>query len=166
MESLVSTFHIDWKLIVAQMVNFAVVFAVLYWFALKPLSKLMSERKDEIEKGLSDAKENASLLEQAKIELEENNRKIRMIAAESQQKTTKELEKLREENLNKIKEDNALWAKERAKQIEADKHALIASVKTEIAGLVIAVVTKVVGDKMETQVNKKLVEDTINDVWK
>ena len=62
MDSLISTFHIDWHLIVAQAVNFAIVFAVLYWFALKPLGTLMEERKETIEKGLSDAKSNAQLL--------------------------------------------------------------------------------------------------------
>ena len=62
MDSLISTFHIDWHLIVAQAVNFAIVFAVLYWFALKPLGKLMEERKETIEKGLADAKSNAQLL--------------------------------------------------------------------------------------------------------
>ena len=38
MEGLVETFHLDIKLLVAQSINFLVVLAVLYFFALKPLS--------------------------------------------------------------------------------------------------------------------------------
>ena len=52
MDSLISTFHIDWHLIVAQLVNFAVVILVLWRFALKPLGKLMDERGQTIAGGL------------------------------------------------------------------------------------------------------------------
>ena len=70
MESIISTFHIDWKIIVAQAINFAVVFIVLYIFALKPLSKLMKERTDTIAKGIDDAKSNAAILEKTAKEYE------------------------------------------------------------------------------------------------
>ena len=56
MDSLISTFHIDWHLIVAQLVNFAVVILVLWRFALKPLGKLMDERGQTIAGGLENAK--------------------------------------------------------------------------------------------------------------
>ena len=64
MESIISTFHIDWKIIIAQVINFAIVFVVLYIFALKPLSKLMKERSEKIAKGIDDAKTNAKLLDE------------------------------------------------------------------------------------------------------
>ena len=65
MDSIISTFHIDWKIIIAQMINFGVVFVVLYIFALKPLSKLMTERGEKIETGISDAKKSSKLLQKA-----------------------------------------------------------------------------------------------------
>ena len=55
MDSIISTFHIDWKIIIAQAINFVIVFAVLYFYALKPLSKLMKERSEKISQGLDDA---------------------------------------------------------------------------------------------------------------
>ena len=61
MDSIISTFHIDWKIIIAQAVNFAIVLAVLYFFALKPLNKLMAERAEKIAKRVNDAKTNAEL---------------------------------------------------------------------------------------------------------
>ena len=33
MGSLIETFHVDWRLFIAQIVNFAIVFSVLYWLA-------------------------------------------------------------------------------------------------------------------------------------
>ena len=57
MEELITTFHIDWKLMIAQIVNFGIVFGLLYWLAAKPLSKLMKDRTKEITEGLDNAKE-------------------------------------------------------------------------------------------------------------
>ena len=72
MESIIETFHIDWKIIIAQAINFGVVFVVLYIFALKPLSKLMAERSERISKGIEDAKKSKELLEQATLEYQKN----------------------------------------------------------------------------------------------
>ena len=55
MEEIIKTFHIDWKLLIAQAVNFAIVVFALYKFAYKPLLKTMNERTAKIEQGLKDA---------------------------------------------------------------------------------------------------------------
>ena len=65
MESLISTFHLDLKLIIAQLVNFLIVAGILWFFALKPIMKIMKERTEKIEKGLKDAKSFEEKLAQA-----------------------------------------------------------------------------------------------------
>lgn len=72
MEQLISTFHIDIPLVVAQVLNFAVVFLVLYFFAIKPLLKVMSERSKTIEDGLK----NAELSEEKIIEAQKESEAI------------------------------------------------------------------------------------------
>src|ERR1035437_937357 len=98
MDSIISTFHIDWKIIIAQMVNFAVVFVVLYIFALKPLSKLMAERAEKIKGGIDDAKKSDELLKKVTEDYNENNIKLRKISIDAQKELQKDLEKLRAEN--------------------------------------------------------------------
>lgn len=71
MEELISTFHIDWKLMIAQIVNFAFVFGLIYWLAAKPLSKLIKDRTKEITDGLDNAKKAESELANANIKKEE-----------------------------------------------------------------------------------------------
>ena len=56
MQELITTFHIDWKLMIAQIVNFGLVLGLLYWLAAKPLSELMKNRTKEITDGLDNAK--------------------------------------------------------------------------------------------------------------
>ena len=71
MDSFITTFHIDWKIIVAQTINFIIVLGVLYFLIVKPLKQLMKERSANIEGGLNDAKTNALLLANTKKEYEE-----------------------------------------------------------------------------------------------
>src|SRR3989338_11365093 len=80
MDSIISTFHIDCKIIVAQAINFGVVFIVLYIFALKPLNKLMAERAEKISKGVNDAKTNADMLKATCVEYDEVLAKARIEA--------------------------------------------------------------------------------------
>lgn len=147
MDSIISTFHIDWKIIIAQAVNFAVVFVVLYVYALKPLSKLMSERADKIAKGVDDAKKSDELLKKANEEYKQNEIKLRQVSIDAQKELNKELEQLRAKNLEKIKGDNAEWEKKRKEQFEADKKALVDEAKGEIIALAMAATEKVLKSK-------------------
>ena len=147
MESIISTFHIDWKIIIAQAINFGVVFVVLYIYALKPLSKLMKERSEKIETGINDAKKSGELLQKAAEEYKQNTTKLRVMALDAQKELGKELEQLRAENLNRIKADNDEWTKKRIAQMEIDKKALVESAKGEVVTLAILAAEKIMKDK-------------------
>jgi F-type H+-transporting ATPase subunit b len=71
MDSLISIFHLDLGLFIAQLVNFAIVFSVLYFFAFKPLVKIMAERSAKIDKSLKDADETSRRLAAVAQEREE-----------------------------------------------------------------------------------------------
>ncbi len=48
-------FGVEWKLLVAQVVNFSIVLFVLYRYAYKPIFALLEKRQQQITKGLDDA---------------------------------------------------------------------------------------------------------------
>lgn len=147
MDSIISTFHIDWKIIIAQAINFGVVFTVLYIFALKPLSKLMAKRSEKIETGINDAKKSNELLQKATEEYKQNTIKLRQISIDAQKELGKDLEKLRAENVERIKADNDEWTKNRIKQMEIDKKALVESAKSEVMSLAMLAAEKIMRDK-------------------
>ncbi|MBU6310360.1 F0F1 ATP synthase subunit B [Patescibacteria group bacterium] len=55
MGDLVQVFGIDWRLMVAQAVNFAVLVAVLGYFVYGPVMRLLAERAKKIAEGIADA---------------------------------------------------------------------------------------------------------------
>lgn len=153
MQEFISTFHIDWKLMIAQLINFGVVFLVFYFLAAKPLRKLMEERGNTISKGLDDAKESSELLQKAAEEYKQNTIKLRQVGIDSQKELTKELDKLRVKNLDKIKADNNEWNKKRIEQMEIDKKALVESAKSELVTLAILAAKKIMAEE-NTSKNK------------
>ncbi len=55
MESLLDAFGIDVKLLLAQLVNFGVLFVALTWLLYKPVMKTLDERAAKIAQGVEDA---------------------------------------------------------------------------------------------------------------
>lgn len=60
MESLLDAFGIDWKLLIAQLVNFGVLFVALTYLLYKPVLKTLDERKAKIAQGVEDAERAAA----------------------------------------------------------------------------------------------------------
>lgn len=57
MQELLTAFGIDWKLLIAQSINFIIVVAGLTYFLYKPLMKVVTEREEKVKQGVKDAEE-------------------------------------------------------------------------------------------------------------
>ncbi len=62
MASLLEAFGIETHLLLAQLVNFAVLFTVLWYFLYRPVMKTLDERRKVVAKGVEDAQEATSSL--------------------------------------------------------------------------------------------------------
>jgi F-type H+-transporting ATPase subunit b len=152
MESIISTFHIDWKIIIAQAVNFGVVFVVLYIFALKPLSKLMAERSEKIGKGLNDAKENAKLLEDTNKKYEEALAKARIEANNIFNQGKKEAEEKKAVMMEDAKKEVSNMIETGKKTLESEKVKMVEDARKEITSLAMLAAKKIMEDEAS---NKK-----------
>lgn len=162
MDSIISTFHIDWKTIIAQMINFGVVFAVLYFFALKPLTKIMKERTKKIEKGIEDAKENQVLLDKSKREYDESLEKAKRDANTLYQEMKKEAQEKKTEMLEDAKKEVANIIENGRKTLESEKIKMIAEAKKEVANLVIKVTEKVIAGETSPSFEGKVLKEMNN----
>ena len=150
MENLIDTFHLDFKLFIAQVINFAIVLAVLYWFAFKPLVKIMAERTNKISKSLDDAK----LIEQ---KLSETKDEFNKTIAEAKKQANEILEKAREQADAKKSETVARAKEEIGQIINQEKQKM----QAEVAGLVILAVEKVLDKKIDKKEDLELIKKII-----
>mgnify|MGYP006338113431 FL=1 len=147
MEEFVQTFHIDWKLMIAQIINFGLVFLVFYFLAAKPLRKLMKERTEEIEGGLTNAKTNEELLKATKTEYESALQKARLEADAIFSESKKEVVKKREEMIENAKKEVAVMIETGKKSLEQEKVKMLSDAKNELASLAILAAEKVIQER-------------------
>ena len=161
MDSLISTFHIDFGLFIAQLINFGIVFSVLYFFAFKPLVKTMAERTEKIDKSLKDADEIES-----RLALTEKEREDIITAAKKQgnlivEEANKRGEEKRNEALTKAKEEIGQVINAEREKLVRDKAETLKEIKKEIAELVVMTVEKVLNEKMTSDKDRELIKKMV-----
>lgn len=161
MEELVKTFHIDFGLILAQMVNFVIVLLVLYKFAYKPILKVLNERTNKIEKGLKDAEKAQKELADIDVKKEEffaeakkESQKIMAVAEDNASKQRAEI--LKEA---KIQAEGIL--QEAKRRIEDEKNKTLKEIRSEVSDMVVLATEKFLSQKMNAQEEKKIIEKII-----
>ncbi len=162
MDSFIETFHIDWKIIIAQVVNFAIVLFVLQFLALKPLKKLMKERTERIEGGLSDAAKNAEVLKNTKQEYDAIISNARGEAHTIFQEGKKEAEDKKSEMIENAKKEVDTMIINGKKILESEKAKIIEDAKNEIVSLVVKATEKL----LESHPSEKYEEQAINQIKK
>lgn len=161
MEGLISTFHIQWQLLLAQMVNFAIVAFVLYRFAYKPILKTLNDRTAKIEKGVKDAENAKKKLEEVSVEEKEIMKKAKIEAQEIVKKAEETAKKSAEEISVEAKKQIEKMIADAQKSIDQEKSKMISEVKSEIAGLVVSATEKIIGGKIDSHKDKELIEQVI-----
>ena len=162
MDSFISTFHIDWKILIAQAINFIIVLALLYFLALKPLKKIMSERTNIITGGLNDAKTNAELLLKTKKEYDDVLIKAKEEAHTIFQEGKTEAESKKAEMIENAKKEVENMILNGKKVLESEKVKIIDEAKQEIVSLVVLATEKL----LESHSNDKFDELAISKIKK
>jgi F-type H+-transporting ATPase subunit b len=160
MDSFIETFHIDWKIILAQSVNFVVVLFVLYFLLVKPLKKLMKERTENIAGGLNDAKVNAELLLNTKKEYDQVIANARTEAHTIFQEGKAEAESKKVEMLEQAKKEVETMITNGKKMLESEKAKILEEAKKEIVSLVVLSTEKL----LESNPDDKLEGKAINQI--
>jgi F-type H+-transporting ATPase subunit b len=158
---LLENLGINGKILLAQIINFFILFWVLKKFAYKPVLSLLEERTKKIEKGLADA-------EKAHRKLEETEQKEKKVLTDAK-KQAQEIIKKAEDQAEKNKEEIVAESKAKVeklvviakKNIEEEKNKMIGEVKDEVAELVILATEKVTNKKINSESDKELIEEVI-----
>ena len=162
MDSFIETFHIDWKIIIAQAINFVVILFVLNFLLVKPLKKMMKERSEKIAGGLNDAKTNAELLEKTKKEYADIIAKAREEAHTIFQEGKKDAESKKAQMMEDTKKEVEGMISSGKKMLESEKSKMIEEAKQEIVSLVVSATEKL----LESNQNEKFDDKVLNQIKK
>lgn len=145
--------------LIAQIINFSIIFLLLRAFAWGPLMRFLDRRSEQIAKGLEDARTAA----EARAKAEQEAEKIRAEARAEAQKIIAEARSAAEERARPI-----LQAAERdAEKIRADakaraeeaQAAALSGVRGQVVNLAIAAANKLIGESLDKKQQEKIVNE-------
>ncbi len=161
MQELILKLGIDWKLLLAQAVNFGILVYVLHRFVFKPLVASLAERQDAIKKNLDTADEVERKLRETETLREEVLAKARQDSDKIIQSAENSAITLREEEVMKTKSEVEKMIASGKAQIENDRTALRSELKKEIGEIVGLAIEKTVGDVVSHDAQKKLANEAL-----
>ncbi len=161
MTELFNKLGIDWKLLIAQIINFAILFWVLKRYAYKPILGMLKKRSDTIEKGMKDAK----TIEERLAALEGEKGTI-IADAQAQAHTivetaSKDAVAFSTRARDEAKAETAMLIATAKKDVERMKDSIVADAKAEIADLVVASTEKIIRVKLNAASEKELISDAL-----
>jgi len=152
-------FQINLFQVIIAAANFLIFLAIIWAFAFKPISKLLADRKARIEEGLRDAEQARRDRESAEAErlvaLQEARREANDILARAQ----KVAQDSREADIAATKAELERMRERAAAEIDAEKQRAIGELRTEVADLALRAASRVVGETMTSERERRLVQD-------
>ncbi len=141
-------FGVAWPTLIAQMINFVIVAAVLYQFAVKPIVATLDERQQKIAEGLQYAEEMKTQLASTERDRTE---KIKEAAAEAQRILSESREQAKEMIEQKTQEAAAQAKgiiRKATEAAEIERQKMLSDVRQEVARLVVATSGKVLSREL------------------
>jgi F-type H+-transporting ATPase subunit b len=128
MNELFSAFGIDYKILIAQILNFFLIFIVIYKFLLQPLNKVIQERQNKILEGLKIREESKKLIKRIK----KLRDKILEKAYQEKEKILLEAEEIKKQKLEKLIEEISDLRKKMLLDLNKEKELLEEKFRNEL----------------------------------
>lgn len=163
-EELARTFGVDWPHLVAQIISFSIVCALLYLFAHKPVLKMLAERRQLIAQGLANT-------EKIKAELAKTESQRQDVLAQANLQATQFIEDARKAATH-LREQETQKAHAEAEQIitkahEAavlDRKRMAIELRHEVGRLVVETTAVVTGKVLTPEDQQRLAEETTKEL--
>jgi F-type H+-transporting ATPase subunit b len=159
-EQIARTFGVDWPHLIAQIISFAIVCALLYRFAYRRVLAMLEERRQQIAQGLANAA-------QIKAELARTEAKRQEVIGEANAQATRLIEEARAAAVHVQQEETqkAIAAAEqivaRAREATVQDHArMLATLKREVGRLVAETTAALAGRILTAEDQRRLAEET------
>jgi F-type H+-transporting ATPase subunit b len=161
---LLSKLGIDWKLLIAQIINFLVLMAVLYKFLYKPVLKVLDDRKEKIDKSLKQAEKIEKNLFKSEADRSKAMQEARNEAGKIISEAKKMSEKLKEELLNKTRLESTAIVEQGRRELASEKDAMFKEIKGEVADMVKTAMEKIMRGEMTEKLDKKIIEKSLEEI--
>lgn len=162
--SILQALGIDWKLLIVQAIAFLVLVWLLGKFVWPVLMRSIDARREQIEAGLAEAQESKAALDQAQQAAADLLSQARQAADEVLSRGQKEAADMVAEAEAKARQRADRLVADARKQLESDVAQARRDLKSDTAQLVAQATEQIIGEKMTTAKDAKLIETKLDEV--
>lgn len=156
-------FQINLFWVIVSALNFILFFTIIWTFAFKPVSKMLADRKERIEQGLKDADQARRDRESAETERVAALTEARREANEIINRAQKVAQESRDADIAATREELERLRVRATADIEAEKLRAISDLRGEVADLALAAASRVVGESLTDERQRRLVEEFLRE---
>ncbi len=153
---------IDWKLLIAQGVNFLILLYILKRFVYKPMLAFLDERAGKIESGLHNAEAATKRLEEAEKEHKELLTEAQKQARNIVDEALAVAKRRDNEQLEKTKAEVAALLEAGQKNIAEERERALREAKQELGELVVLATEKLAGIKVDAEKDNELIQKSLS----
>ncbi|MEK7545684.1 MAG: F0F1 ATP synthase subunit B [Patescibacteria group bacterium] len=157
-ESVLGALGVNWKLFIAQLLNFSAVLFVMWKWVYTPLLKIIDARTAKIDKGLKDAEAAAAAKSGAEKASEEAILAARKEAQRIIEESQKASEAQRLEMKAKTQTELAALVQQGKDSLAAEKEKMVRDARVEIAELAVMIAGKALQEKLTDAQKKGLLD--------
>lgn len=156
MSDLIHNLGIDWKLLIAQLINFAILFFVLRRFAFRPLLALLDKRREKVVEGERVAAALAAAQAAGAVKAEEVLAYARKESTEIIVTAKKDAVRLRESLEADAKREVGKILAEGERRLQEAKVRVEAELQKELGAVVLLAAERAVGDVLDDRARERL----------
>jgi len=163
-EQIARTFGVDWSHLLAQIISFAIVCALLYLFAYKPVLKMLAIRRELIAQGLANSEKIKAELDKTETARQEILAQANVAASRLIDEARDVAARLREREIQKanVAADQIIA---RAREDAASDHTrMLAQLKREVGRLVVQTTAAITGKVLTTEDQQRLAQETAREL--
>ncbi len=163
MEGGLGSLGIEPSILLAQVINFIILFGLLYFVAYKPLMRMFDDRSKKIKESIEQTE---YIKEQAELAERETEKRIQEASKEGQ-KIIIRAEQAGEEVRQKAREEASVEAERLIGKariaIQRERDVAVADLQSHFADLTVLAAGKVIDQKLDKEEHKRLIEKTLEE---
>jgi len=158
---LLKAFGVNYKILIAQLINFSILFFVLYKFGYKPIFQFLEDRRKRIKEGVEMAEKMEIALSEALAEKNTIIANAKKEAAVVLEKADEIANKRKGEMVEKAREEIGHVINQEKEKMRLEKAQTLKEIKDEIADLIAISLEKILEEKVDLSKDKEIIKKAI-----
>lgn len=149
--------------LIAQIVNFSLLFILLYMVAYKPVLRMLDQRSQRVQQSMEQAAEIERRLALAQQDYERQLEQARKEGQAIIAQAAQAADRLREETVRQAKEEAQKLVEKAKSEIEYERRRAMAELQDDVANIAVLAAGKVINRSLDPEAHRQLIQEFLKE---